>query len=43
MDFRNLSPYIADQYLAESERRAKQRARLYAGRSPRSRRRERVT
>jgi hypothetical protein len=43
MDFRMFTPYIADQYLAESARRTRLHTHLFAGWTPRSRRRERVT
>jgi hypothetical protein len=42
MDFRIIAPYILDQYLAESARRAEQRARRFADQTPRARR-SRVT
>ena len=43
MDFHMFAPYIADQFLAESERRVQQRLRVGRGTRERSRRHERVT
>ncbi len=43
MDLRLLTPYIADQFRAESERRAKRHHSLFADRAARAGRRAGVT
>jgi hypothetical protein len=43
MHFSMFAPYIADQYLAESERKTRRHVRMFAGRTTSSRRRKRVT